>query len=157
MTTSNKGYDDGQPRNGMIAFYAALTVFSLIGVKMLLDSYFARVMDTEVYDKVLSRGLEHAVDTRAQEQADLQKAGLPEAMRSLAQRGRAGSPAITPESGQGKAEISGWSQLPRVLPPAPAPALEPVPVPVVAPTPVAPTAAKPRPAKPTALPTRTAP
>ena len=51
-------YDDSPPRNGIIFFYTVLTVFLLIGVKFLLDSYFVKTMDSEIHEKVLTRGLE---------------------------------------------------------------------------------------------------
>lgn len=120
MSSVNKGYDEGQPRNGTIAFYAVLTVFTLVGVKFMLDSYFERSMETEYYDKVYSRGMEEVQAVREKEQAELAKGGLSDAMKSLAQRGRAAAPSITPESGAGKGEVQGWSKLGREVAPAPA-------------------------------------
>ncbi|MFM2416060.1 MAG: hypothetical protein RL385_783 [Pseudomonadota bacterium] len=114
--SANKGYDEGQPRNGTIAFYAALTVVTLIGVKFMLDSYFAKTMEGEYHDKVLSRGMEVVKATREAEQAQLDKAGINAAMKAYSQRGRSASPSIAPESGAGKPEIQGWSKLGRVVP-----------------------------------------
>jgi hypothetical protein len=123
MAEATKGYDDSPPRNGVIAFYTVLAVAVLIGTDFLLDSYFAKMMDAEVHEKVLTRGLEVAYETRAKEQEALEKSGIGNAMRTLAQQGRAGTPAIAPESGAGKGAIQGWSQLKReVAAPAAAPA-----------------------------------
>lgn len=120
MSSVNKGYDDGQPRNGTIAFYATLTVFTLVGVKFMLDSYFAHTMEGEYYDKVYSRGMDEVKSVREREQQELDKAGLGNAMKSLAQRGRTAAPSIAPESGAGKGEVQGWSKLDRQVAPAPA-------------------------------------
>ena len=114
---AQKGYDDSPPRNGVIFFYTVLAIALLIGVDFLLDSYFAKVMDGEIHDKVLTQGLDTAIETRAQERATLEKSGIEAAMRAVAQRGRAASPAITSESGAGKTEETGWSQLKRDVKP----------------------------------------
>lgn len=125
MTEATKGYDDSPPRNGVIAFYTVLTVVVLLGTTFLLDSYFAKMMDLEVHEKVLTRGLDLAVETKAKEHEALEKAGLANAKRALAQQGRGASPLIAPESGAGKAPVEGWSQLKRTLPAAAAPAAAP--------------------------------
>ena len=114
---AQKGYDDSPPRNGVIFFYTVLAIALLIGVDFLLDSYFAKVMDTEIHDKVLTQGLDTAIETRAKERETLEKSGIEAAMRAVAQRGRAASPAITSESGAGKTEETGWSQLKRDVKP----------------------------------------
>jgi hypothetical protein len=116
--TTQKGYDDSPPRNGVIFFYSVLTVVLLIGVDFLLDSYFAKVMDTEIHDKVLTVGLDEAIETRAQERALLEKSGIDNAIRAISQRGRSASPAIASESGAGKPAVPGWSQLKREEPSA---------------------------------------
>ena len=111
--TIGKGYDDSPPRNGVIFFYTVLTIFVLVGVKLLLDSYFVRTMETEVHDKVLTRGMDDVAALRAKEKQTLERAGLDGAIKTLAQRGRTASPLIVPESGQGKPAVTGWSQLQR--------------------------------------------
>jgi hypothetical protein len=111
--TIGKGYDDSPPRNGVIFFYTVLTIFVLVGVKLLLDSYFVKTMETEVHDKVLTRGLDRVADLRAQEKQTLERSGIDSAIKTLAQRGRTASPLIVPQSGQGKPGVPGWSQLPR--------------------------------------------
>jgi hypothetical protein len=113
MDQVSKGYDDSPPRNGVIAFYTVLAVAVLIGTDFLLDSYFAKMMDAEVHEKVLTRGLEVPYEMRAKEQAALEKSGIGNAMRALAQQGRSASPLIAPESGAGKGQVAGWSQLKR--------------------------------------------
>jgi hypothetical protein len=134
-TPDSKGYDDSPPRNGVIFFYTVLTVFVLIGVKFLLDSYFVRTMEGEVHDKVLTRGLEEVATMRSKEKETLQRNGIDGAMKTLAQRGRTASPLIVPQSGQGKAEVPGWSQLPRAAAEATAvpTSAQPAPAPVAAP------------------------
>lgn len=126
MTETTKGYDDSPPRNGVIAFYTVLALAVLLGTDFLLDSYFAKMMDDEVQVKVLTRGLEGAAQARVDEAVALEKSGLNNAIRSLSQQGRSGSPLIAPESGEGKAAVQGWSQLKREVAgaeaaPAPAP------------------------------------
>jgi hypothetical protein len=122
----DKGYDDSPPRNGIIFFYSVLTVFVLVGVKLLLDSYFVRTMETEVHDKVLTRGLDKVAALRAQEKQTLERTGIDSAIKTLAQRGRTASPLIVPQSGQNKPAVSGWSQLPHAqAAAAPAPAAAP--------------------------------
>jgi hypothetical protein len=121
MADTTKAYDDSPPRNGVIAFYTVLAVAVLIGTDFLLDSYFAKIMDAEVHEKVLTRGLDLAYETRAKEHDALEKSGIGNAMRSLAQQGRTSSPLIAPESGAGKGAIQGWSQLKRELPAGAAP------------------------------------
>lgn len=118
-----KGYDDSPPRNGVIFFYTVLAVVVLFGVSQLLKSYFGKMMNAEVYDKVLSQGFEKANETRERERAALEKSGIESAMRAFAQRGHSASPSIAPQSGAGKEPIGGWSQLKKEPPAAtPAPA-----------------------------------
>jgi hypothetical protein len=127
--TIGKGYDDSPPRNGVIFFYTVLTLFVLVGVKLLLDSYFVKTMETEVHDKVLTRGLDAVAAQRAREKQELERTGIDSAIKTLAQRGRTASPLIVPQSGLGQPAGPGWSQLPRAqaaATPAPAPA-EPAP------------------------------
>jgi hypothetical protein len=119
--SSSKGYDDSPPRNGVIFFYTVLTVFVLVGVKLLLDSYFVKTMEGEVRDKVLTRGMEEVATLRAKEKETLERTGIASAMKTLAQRGRTASPLIVPQSGQGKASGPGWTQLPRAQAAAEAP------------------------------------
>lgn len=125
-----KQYDDSPPRNGIIFFYAVLTVFLLIGVKFLLDSYFVKTMDSEIHEKVLTRGLEQVANMRASEKETLERSGISSAMKTIAQRGRTASPLIAPASGQGKPEVQGWTQLQRQVaaPAAPAEAAPAAPV-----------------------------
>lgn len=137
-----QGFDDSPPRNGVIAFYTVLAVVLLFGVSLLLDSYFAKMMDTEVHEKVLSRGLETAYETRSREQQVLEKSGIGAAMRAYAQRGRSASPLIAPESGAGKAAGPGWSQLKKEPVPAAA-AAQPTQAQEAQPAPANPNAAAP--------------
>jgi len=109
----NKEYDDSPPRNGIIFFYSVLTVFLLIGVKFLLDSYFAKTMDSELHEKVMTRGMEQVATMRSKEKETLERSGISGAMKAMAQRGRTMSPMIAPVSGQGMPEVQGWTQLGR--------------------------------------------
>lgn len=112
-----KEYDDSPPRNGVIFFYTVLTVFVLIGVKFLLDSYFAKTMDAEIQDKVLTRGMEQVTALRAAEKAELDKT-MQAAKSQYTAMGRAGL--IAPASGRDKPEVQGWTQLGRKIEEAPA-------------------------------------
>ncbi len=123
MSTSDhsaKEYDDSPPRNGIIAFYAVLTVFCLLGIKFLLDSYFVKTMDQEIHDKVLTQGFDEVTELRAKEQAEL--ADSVAAAKKQVATGRTASPLIRPASGEGKPEVAGWSQLGRKIADTPAPA-----------------------------------
>jgi hypothetical protein len=121
---STKGYDDSPPRNGIIFFYTVLTVFVLVGVKFLLDSYFANMLGAEMQEKVYSAGLDEVKELRQKEAEKLQRGAMPidQAMRLLGQRGRSASSVIAPQGGNAP-EIGGWSQLKREVAAAqPAPA-----------------------------------
>jgi hypothetical protein len=109
MSTA-KEYDDSPPRNGVIFFYTVLTVFVLIGVKFLLDSYFAKTMDSEIHDKVLTRGMEEVTAQRSSERSELDKT-IQQAKNQYAAGGRAGL--IASGSGRDKPEVQGWTQLGR--------------------------------------------
>jgi hypothetical protein len=117
---ASEAYDDSPPRNGTIFFYALLTIFLLVCVKFLLDSYFFKMMDTEVEAKILTQGMDEVVAMRTAEQkeSDAVKA----AMSSLAQRGRNAMPEIKPTGMVAPAE-QGWRELQQPTPgAAPAPA-----------------------------------
>lgn len=108
-----KEYDDSPPRNGVIFFYTVLTVFVLIGVKFLLDSYFEKTMDAEVHDKVLTRGMEEVAAMREHERTVLGGDKMQAAKLELSRRGRMGVPSVKPASGQGMPEVKGWTLLGR--------------------------------------------
>ena len=128
-----KGYDDSPPRNGVIFFYTVLTVVFLFGAQQLLNSYFSKTMNSEYAEKVYTVGLEKAVEAKVHDRETLEKSGIENAMRLYAQRGRSASTVIQNESGAGKPEITGWSQLKREVPAASIPATA-VPVPSATPT-----------------------
>jgi hypothetical protein len=136
----SKEYDDSPPRNGVIFFYTVLTVFVLIGVKFLLDSYFAKTMDGEIHDKVLTRGMEEVTALKASERAELDRT-IQQAKNQYASTGRSGL--IAPSSGREKPEVQGWTQLGRKVEAGPAqPAAatpQDIPVPDAAPEGSAPT------------------
>lgn len=117
-----KGYDDSPPRNGTIVFYTVLTLAILVAIKFTLDSYFVKVMDSEIHDKVLSRGMEPVKAMRTRERSIQEGPGMKRAMEVLSQRGRAASPIITPKSGMGEdgygmEEVRGWTKLDRKVRP----------------------------------------
>jgi hypothetical protein len=122
-----KGYDDSPPRNGVIMFYTVLAVVSLFGVAQLLKSYFANIMHTEFTEKVFTVGLAETAEFKAREQETLDKSGINNAIKLYAARGHSASPVLRSESGANKPGITGWSQLKREVPTAPA-APEAVPV-----------------------------
>lgn len=132
MTTA-KEYDDSPPRNGVIFFYTVLTVIVLIAIKFLLDSYFAKTMDDEVHDKVLTRGMEEVREMRAREAAALDPKTLNSAKAVYSRSGRTG--VLAPASGQGKPEVQGWTQLGRQVAPPVAPAAPEAPTEPAAPAP----------------------
>lgn len=150
MSTSDhsaKEYDDSPPRNAIIAFYAVLTVFCLVGVKFLLDSYFVKTMDAEIHDKVLTQGFDEVNELKAKEQANL--ADSIAAAKKQVAVGRSASALIRPASGEGKPEVPGWSQLGRKVEAAPAPAApapEATPAPGVTPAQPSPNPAEKKPA-----------
>jgi hypothetical protein len=115
-----KGYDDSPPRNGVILFYTILAVVSLFGVAQLLKSYFANIMNSEFTEKVYTVGLAETAEFKARESEQLGKSGIGNAIKLYAARGHAASPVLRSESGANKPGITGWSQLKRELPTAPA-------------------------------------
>lgn len=149
---ASKGYDDSPPRNGVIFFYTVLSVVVLFGVSQLLKSYFAKMMDTEIHEKVLTVGLDKAYEARTREAQALEKNGISTAMRAYATRGRMASPVIASESGAAKPAIGGWSQLKREVPPAAA-AAQPTQSANAAEQPANPNAAEPQPTPAAAAPT----
>jgi hypothetical protein len=117
---AEQAYDDSPPRNGTILFYTVLTVFLLVCVKFLLDSYFSRMMDAEIHDKVLTVGMEEVQAMRASEKQKLEQGAMPieSAMKTLAQRGRMAMPEIQPKSGPNAPAIEGWREMKRSVAPA---------------------------------------
>jgi hypothetical protein len=116
---ASEAYDDSPPRNGTIFFYALLTVFLLVCIKFLLDSYFFKMMDMEVQEKILTQGMDEVVAMRATEQK--QTDSVKAAMSSLAQRGRNAMPELKP-TGMVAPSEQGWREMQRTTPVAPAPA-----------------------------------
>jgi len=107
---ASEAYDDSPPRNGTIFFYALLTIFLLVCVKFLLDSYFLKIMDTEVHDKILTQGMEEVTAMRAAEKAE--RESVKTAMSSLASRGRGAMPQLKPANMVAPAE-QGWREMQR--------------------------------------------
>src|SRR5688500_3559061 len=105
---ASEAFDDSPPRNGTIFFYALLTVFLLVCVKFLLDSYFTKMMDTEVHDKILTQGIDDVAAMRAAEREH--RDDVKTAMGSLAQRGRGAMPQIKPANMVAPPE-QGWREL----------------------------------------------
>lgn len=137
--------DKTPPRNRLIAFYTALAVATLISLKPAFDSYFDKMRQSAVQDRLATYSdlttVEEAEadwnrelcreDQLAQlESGDRRCTGSPiaETMAQLARRGRTAMPQIRPEA---PAEpnldpLRGWSELPQeVEEPEPEPAEEP--------------------------------
>lgn len=133
--------DNTPPRNGLIAFYTALAVVSLIAIKPAFDSYYDRMLGSAVADRLATYDdLEVRAATEAdwnrrlcrhEELAQLEPdqrscTGSPitETMARLAGQGRRAIPQIRPEVTQpmNLDPLRGWAELPQeVAEPSPEP------------------------------------
>ena len=131
--------DDSRPKVRMLLTIGIVSVFILLGLKFLLDSYYYDM--TETYEHSMIPPAELLAQTRAEERAaidDGKNGTIPVsvAMQTLVSKGRDNaSPAITPQPSDDIDPLKGWTQLkhevhlpPQVLtttaPLAPPPAMD---------------------------------
>lgn len=106
--------DDSRPKVRMLLTVGIVSVFILLGLKFLLDSYYYDM--TETYEHSLLPKTELLDKTRADQRAALeaQNGTIPVsvAMQTLASKGRDNaSPAITPQPSDDIDALKGWAQL----------------------------------------------
>lgn len=117
--------DDTPPRNRLIAFYTLLAVGTLMVMKPAFDSYYDRMYDRAVDDRleryngeliVAGRDVAPLAEREAQWETSLSSGPMPiqRAMEQVAQRGRMGVPQVMPQAPaeQNMDALTGWSQLP---------------------------------------------
>ena len=109
--------DDSRPKVRMLLTIGIVSIFLLVGVKFVLDSYYLDM--TEGYEKGMLPKTEQLDQTRAQEHAAIEKGehgNIPVsvAMQNLAQKGRdnAGD-LISPKPSDDVDALKGWSRLKR--------------------------------------------
>ena len=104
--------DDSPPRNGMIAIYALIVVFALIGLRFVFDSYYYRMFGAE---QALKAGTtsEQLQRNRSEERSRLESAqvSVEEAMAQLAAR-RFDHPVVQRQASDNLAPLEGWNRLP---------------------------------------------
>ena len=124
--------DDTPPRNRLIAFYTLLAVGTLMVMKPAFDSYYDRMYDRAVDDRLEQYNSELIVAERevlslsereAQWETSLSSGAIPihRAMRQVAQ-GRTRVPQVAPQAPaeQNMDPLTGWTQLPNEDAPSPA-------------------------------------
>jgi hypothetical protein len=109
--------DDSRPKVRMLLTIGIVSVFLLLGVKFVLDSYYLDM--TESYEHSLLPKAELLDQTRAEQRAainDGQNGAIPVsvAMQTLASKGRDNaSSAITPQPSDDIDALKGWAKLKR--------------------------------------------
>jgi len=129
--------DDTPPRNRLIAFYSLLAVGTLMVLKPAFDSYYDRMYDRAVDDRLASyndrtivaeRDVAPLSQREAEWETSLSSGSMPidRAMAQIAQRGRTGIPQIAPQATaeQNMDALNGWSESPNPDAPAANPAAE---------------------------------
>ena len=124
--------DDTPPRNRLIAFYTLLAVGTLMVMKPAFDSYYDRMYDRAVDDRLEQYNSELIVAERevlslsereAQWETSLSSGAIPihRAMQQVAQ-GRTRVPQVAPQAPaeQNMDPLTGWTQLPNEDAPSPA-------------------------------------
>jgi len=114
--------DQSPTRNRLILTIAIGTLFTLVGLKFVFDSYFTDMMESEALAKIATP--DEVRQLREDEHKKLTGSPLPieRAMRELAQKGRDGSPLIAPQQSTDDAPLVGWAKGERAMQAASAPA-----------------------------------
>lgn len=122
--------DNSAPKVRLLATIGLLAIFLLVGMKLVLDSYWS--MTTEAYAKEMLTPNSQIDDLRAKQRKDLEGSPIPinVAMKELGSKGREGASAnITPQQSEDLDPMRGWIKMKKeVTAPAPTNA---VPVPAV--------------------------
>ena len=129
---SKKLMETKNPKTRLLFTILILAVFTFIGIKFGLDSYWS-IQKNAYAEEILPPNAE-INDLRAKQKKDLESSPTPinAAMQQLATRGRNTDPNITPQPSNDLDPLRGWSKLKKDIP-------EPPPPPPPVPTAVAPT------------------
>ena len=113
--------DNSAPKVRLLATIGLLSIFLLVGMKLVPDSYWS--MTTEAYEKEMLTPNSQIDDLRAKQRKDLEGSSIPitVAMKELASKGREGASAnITPQQSEDLDPMRGWAKLKKeVTAPAP--------------------------------------
>ena len=109
--------DNTPPRLRLIVTIAVITIVSLVSLDFILKSYYAYMSDDAIRSK-LAPPIELEEQKKA-EATSLSQAKIDQAMAQLAKGTRADS--ITPQASEDVTPLTGWSKMPKAMPPTPAP------------------------------------
>src|SRR6185312_10696354 len=118
--------DDTRPKVRMLLTIGVVSVFLLLGVKFVLDSYYLDM--TETYEHTLIPPTTLRDETKKEQLDKVEHGQIPvsAAMQMLVSKGREADPEIAPQQSEDLDPLKGWAKLKRevTLPPqttAPAP------------------------------------
>ena len=123
--------DSTDPRVGLIARVAVLSIVTLAVTHYGLGAYFDDAVRAEEYRKIGSVKPEALLSARDDEKQRLTTGSMPidKAMQQLSAKGRMGAgPDVVPSASRDIAPMQGWMQMPAEVPPimmAPAPSAAP--------------------------------
>jgi hypothetical protein len=123
--------DKSEPRVGVIAQVAVVSIVTLVAVHAALVAYFDRTSYEEEMRKVVATP-EALVSVRASEKERLSSGSMPidKAMQQLVSKGRINaSPDIVPTASRDVSPLQGWTKMPGFVPTAMTAVLPPPPVP----------------------------
>jgi hypothetical protein len=109
--------DNTPPRLKLIITIAVITIVSLVSLDFILKSYYAYMSDDAIRSK-LAPPIE-LDEQNAAVSKSLSQAKIDQAMAQLSKGTRADS--ITPQASDDITPLTGWSKMPKVVPPTPAP------------------------------------
>lgn len=113
--------DKSEPRVGVIAQVAVVSIVTLVATHAALVAYFDRASYEEEMRKVGAAPPDALMSVRASEKERLSSGSLPidKAMQQLTSKGRMNaSPDIMPSASRDVAPLEGWTKMPGSVPPA---------------------------------------
>jgi hypothetical protein len=122
-------FDKSPTRISTIFTLGAVVIGSLVSVKFALDSYFIKITESTVEEKLVSP--EQLIHQHEAEKKALGSGPLPidQALAELTRKGRdglgAGSIDLSPKQSEDTGALLGWSKMPKALPPKPEPEVTP--------------------------------
>jgi hypothetical protein len=113
-------FDKSPTRNSTIVALGATAIVSLVTVKLALDSYFIKITESTVEEKLVSP--EQLIHQHELEKKALASGPMPidQALAELTRKGRDGLRAegvdLSPKQSDDTGALTGWSKMPRALP-----------------------------------------
>src|SRR5258708_6223189 len=104
--------DDSKPKVRMLLTIGIVSVFLLLGIKFVLDSYYLDM--TEHYEHAMLPKTGELDQARAEQRSTIEKSDIPIsiAMQTLSQKGRDNAGAvITPQPSDDVDPLKGWNKL----------------------------------------------